>query len=90
MAKAYYVYVLACADGTLYTGYSTDVAARLAKHNAGLGAKYTKPKTRRPCQLLYQETYDSKSAALAGEYAFKQLSRASKIKYLNERGVAFP
>lgn len=72
----HYVYVLACADGTLYTGYTTDVARRVAEHDAGEGAKYTRGRT--PVELRYVESFDSKSAALSREYEIKQLSRAEK------------
>ena len=65
-ASTHYMYVLECADGSLYTGYAVDVRARLAVHNAGKGAKYTR--ARLPVSLL----------AYAAEYVFKQLSRNEK------------
>lgn len=71
-AKAY-MYVLECADGTLYTGYSTDVKKRLAVHNAGKGAKYTR--ARLPVKLLYHEEYPDKSSAMSAEALFKQKTR---------------
>ncbi len=70
------VYVLECADGSLYTGYTTDLERRVAEHNAGDGAKYTKPRT--PVKLVYHEEYDSKSAAMSREYEIKQCSRTEK------------
>ena len=73
MESKYYMYVLLCADGTFYGGFTNDVAKRVATHNAGKGAKYTK--TRRPVKLLYHEEFETKSAALKAEYAFKHQSR---------------
>ena len=69
----WYVYVLRCGDGTLYTGTTDDVARRLAAHRAGKGAKYTRG--RGPLELLYTEQCPDRSAALRREYAIKQLSR---------------
>lgn len=70
------VYVLNCADGTLYTGYTTDLERRVAEHNAGEGAKYTRPRT--PVEVVHVERFDTRSDAMAREYAIKQLSRAEK------------
>jgi putative endonuclease len=70
------VYVLECADGSLYTGYTTDLERRVAEHDAGEGAKYTRGRT--PVELCYREGYDSKSAAMSREYEIKQLTRAQK------------
>ena len=70
------VYVLECADGTLYTGYTTDLERRVAEHNAGEGAKYTRSRT--PVRPVYHERFESRSAALSREYAIKQLTRAEK------------
>ena len=72
----HYVYVLTCADGSLYTGYTTDVARRVAEHDAGEGAKYTRGRT--PVELVHVEAFDAKSAAMSREYAIKQLSRRGK------------
>ena len=72
----HYVYVLACADGSLYTGYTTDVERRVAEHNAGEGAKYTRGRT--PVEVVHTETFDTKSAAMSREYEIKQFSRAEK------------
>jgi len=65
------VYVLECADGSLYTGYTTDLERRVAEHDAGEGAKYTRGRT--PVELRYHERFDSKSAAMSREYEIKQL-----------------
>jgi len=73
---AHVVYVLECADGSLYTGYTTDLERRVAEHDAGDGAKYTRSRT--PVELRYHERFDSKSAAMSREYEIKQLSRAEK------------
>ena len=75
--KKWLVYILKCADGTLYTGVTNDLSARLAKHRAGTGAKYTRG--RGPLQLAYEEKKSSEGAARRREYKIKQLSRAEKI-----------
>lgn len=72
----HWVYVVECSDGTFYTGYTTDVTRRVADHDAGCGAKYTRGRT--PVELRYTERFDSKSAAMSREYEIKQLSRAQK------------
>lgn len=76
----YYVYILQCRDGTFYTGITTDVARRLATHNSGKGAKYTR--SRLPVRLVYQETQPDKSAALKREIAVKKLTRAQKLRMI--------
>ena len=75
-----YMYVLECSDGTLYTGYSTDVQKRLAVHNTGKGAKYTR--ARLPVKLLYQEEYPDKSSAMSAEALFKHKTRQEKLAYI--------
>ena len=72
----HYVYVLECADGTFYTGYTTDVERRVSEHDAGDGAKYTRGRT--PVELVYTEEFASRSAAMSREYELKQLSRREK------------
>ncbi len=81
----YYFYVLLCSDRTLYGGFTTDLAARVATHNRGEGAKYTR--TRRPVRLIHHEEFPDKSSALKAEYAFKHQSRARKEAYLISHGV---
>jgi putative endonuclease len=78
-SKPWFVYVLRCADGTLYTGVTTDLARRLAMHNgAGArGARYTR--SRRPVTLAYHEEVPSRSAALRREMAIKRLDRGAKL-----------
>lgn len=75
MAK-WTVYILRCADNSLYTGVATDVDARLARHNAGKGAKYTRG--RRPVKLVYREAANGRSAALKRELAIKRMPVAAK------------
>ncbi|MBI3903530.1 MAG: GIY-YIG nuclease family protein [Nitrosomonadales bacterium] len=70
-------YLLQCADGTLYCGISNDLDKRLAAHNAGEGAKYTRGRT--PVKLLHVEQCSDKSAALRRELEIKNLSRAAKL-----------
>lgn len=85
--KEYFVYMLRCADGTLYTGIATDVARRVREHNgegAGtgkFGAKYTR--ARRPVVLVYSETCATRSSALMREHVIKQLSREEKMKLMS-------
>lgn len=72
-----YTYMVECADGTLYTGWTNHLAGRMASHNAGTGAKYTR--SRRPVRLVYYEEYTSKREAMQREYAIKQCSRDEKL-----------
>lgn len=72
----YYVYILICADGTYYTGYTTDLAGRLRKHNLGQASKYTR--SRLPVELAYYEVLPDKSSALKREMAIKKLPRLEK------------
>jgi len=77
MSDTYYVYMVRCADETLYTGIAKDVDARVAEHNTGdKGAKYTK--SRRPVVLLYVEQAPNRSEALKREYVIKTMSRNEK------------
>lgn len=78
----YTVYILQCADDTLYTGVTTDVARRIRQHNGELvgGAKYTRP--RQPVSLVYSATYPTRKAALQVEYQIKQMSRADKQRLM--------
>lgn len=74
---AWYVYMLRCKDGTLYTGITDNVERRLCAHRAGRGAKYTRG--RGPLELVYQEEQPDKSAALRREVQVKRLSRQEKL-----------
>lgn len=76
----WYVYMLRCGDGTLYTGMTDNVEKRLAAHAAGKGAKYTRG--RGPLTLVHSEELPDKSSALKREGAIKKLSRAEKLKLL--------
>ncbi|AUJ30882.1 hypothetical protein BSQ49_06760 [Liquorilactobacillus hordei] len=87
MNETYFSYVLLCADRTLYGGFTNDLEHRIAVHNAGKGAKYTRLKSRRPVELLYYEKFNNKSDALKAEYAFKHQTRTQKLKYLEEHGL---
>ena len=82
MEKKWYLYVLRCGDGTLYTGITTDVQARFAQHQAGKGAKYTRG--RGPLVPVYRENCEDMSAAFKREYAIKQLTRAEKLALIRE------
>ncbi|MDB5195509.1 MAG: Excinuclease subunit domain protein [Parcubacteria group bacterium] len=76
-SNSYTVYLLECADGTFYTGVTTDMARRLREHNEGArGAKYTK--ARRPVKLVYQEVSASRSEAQKREYVLRILPRLEK------------
>ena len=72
----HYIYILECGDGSLYTGYTTDVEARVSAHQAGTGAKYTK--SHAPVRLIAQARFYSKERAMSAEAHFKQLDRAQK------------
>lgn len=77
-----YMYVLECADGSLYTGYTTNIEKRLNTHNAGKGAKYTR--ARLPVALLYQEEFPNKASAMSAEALFKKKTRKEKLEYINK------
>ena len=76
----WYLYILRCGDGTLYTGITTDVSRRLEAHRQGVGAKYTRG--RGPLELVYQETCGSHSRALKRELEVKGLSRMEKERMI--------
>ncbi|MDD6106477.1 MAG: GIY-YIG nuclease family protein [Ruminococcus sp.] len=77
-----YTYMVKCADGTLYTGWTTSVEKRLKAHNEGHpGAKYTRAK--RPVELVYYEGYATKEEAMSREYAIKQLTRKEKLALMD-------
>lgn len=83
MENKAYMYVVECADGSLYTGYTTDLDKRIQTHNAGKGAKYTR--NRLPVTLLYQEEFASKQEAMSAEALFKKrLTRQQKLDYIKE------
>ena len=82
----HHVYVLECADGSLYTGYTTDLERRVAEHDAGDGAKYTRCRT--PVELVHSERFDSRSAAMSREYEIKQFSRREKERLVSADSAA--
>jgi len=77
---SWFIYILQCNDNSLYTGVTNDLDRRIAAHNDGTGAKYTKG--RGPVRLLYSEESPSRSDAQKREYSIKQLSRAEKVQLL--------
>lgn len=82
MDKTWYLYILRCGDGSLYTGITTDVDKRLASHRAGKGAKYTRG--RGPLEPVYREECGSHSDALKRELEIKGLTREGKRKLIGE------
>ena len=76
MAERNFTYIVKCSDGSLYTGWTTDIEKRLEAHNSGKGAKYTK--SRRPVTLVYYEEFSTKEEAMKREYAIKQMKREEK------------
>lgn len=79
-----YTYILECSDGTLYTGWTTDIDKRLLRHNSGQGAKYTR--ARLPVKLLYYEVFPTKKQAMSREYDIKKMSRAEKLTLIHSHG----
>lgn len=73
----FFAYLVRCADGTLYGGYTTDLQKRLAAHNSGKGAKYTR--SRLPVELVWWESFSTKEEAMSREWHLKKLSRAQKL-----------
>lgn len=88
MAKSWFVYLIECTDGSIYTGITVDVAARYSAHLAGKGARYTR--SHPPCRLLGAGAHPDRSAAARAEYRIKQLSPAEKRAFaatLTETGL---
>ena len=81
-----YVYILRCADDTLYTGWTNDIKAREHTYNTGQGAKYTK--SRLPVKLVYWECFGTKSEALKREHQIKKYTRAQKLALIKDRKVS--
>jgi putative endonuclease len=77
-----YVYILECADGTLYTGWTNDLEKRLKSHNEGKGSKYTR--ARLPVKVVYTEVYETPSEARSREVKIKQLTRAQKLELIEK------
>jgi putative endonuclease len=80
VAGRWHVYIVRCADCSLYTGVAKDVEARVYQHNAGRGAKYTR--SRRPVELVYHEPADDRSSALRREHAIKKMQAAEKVSLI--------
>lgn len=78
---SYYVYILRCADDSLYTGTTNDISRRAAVHNSGKGAKYTR--SRLPVAVVYEQECEDKSAALRREIEIKKLTRLEKLKLID-------
>ncbi|WP_316637414.1 GIY-YIG nuclease family protein [uncultured Ruminococcus sp.] len=81
--KTNYTYILKCADGTFYCGWTNNLEKRLAAHNAGTASKYTSP--RRPVELIYTERFATKQEAMSREYRIKQLTRQQKIDLISNK-----
>ncbi len=78
-----YVYILECADGSLYTGWTNDLGQRIRAHNSGAGAKYTR--SRRPVTLVYAAPFPTKEEAMREEWRIKQLTRNEKLILIHDR-----
>lgn len=80
MSRNNCVYILKCADGSLYTGWTNDLEKRLAAHNAGSGAKYTRG--RAPVELVFREYFETKEEAQSREVKIKRMSRKAKMQLI--------
>ncbi len=80
-----FVYIVECSDGTLYTGWTHDLQARLKAHNAGRGGRYTR--TRRPVRLVYHETLTDRRTAMRREREIKRMPRARKLALIRMAAV---
>ena len=78
-----YMYIVRCCDNSLYTGWTNHLKERIAAHNAGKGAKYTK--SRRPVELVYFEKFETKEEAMSREFRVKRLTRGQKLKLIESR-----
>ena len=83
----YYIYMVVCSDASLYTGYTDNLPRRIAAHNGGKGAKYTR--SRLPVRLVYWEKYATKQQAMQREYAIKQFSPEEGRKAVQEARSVF-
>lgn len=83
-----YAYILECADGSLYTGWTKDLERRLQAHNAGRGAKYTR--SRRPVALVYAEAFATSQEAMSREWHIKHLTREQKLALINAQTDGLP
>ncbi len=83
--KMHYIYILSCHDETLYTGWTTDLKKRLAVHNAGKGAKYTR--SRLPVKMVYYESFRNKSDALRRECEIKKMNKTEKLRLISSKAI---
>lgn len=83
-----YTYIVECSDKSLYTGWTTNLEKRLAMHNQGKGARYTR--SRRPVKLVYFEEFSTKEEAMKREYVIKQYSRMEKLRLINDKMCSLP
>ena len=81
MSNSNYTYIVECSDGTLYTGWTTNLDNRIKAHNSKTGAKYTRSRT--PVKLVYYEEFTTKEEAMSREYHIKQLTRKQKDELIN-------
>jgi putative endonuclease len=81
-----YCYIVECADGSFYTGWTTDIERRVKTHNAGRGARYTR--MRRPVKLVYHEPQPNQSSAMKREHVIKRMTREKKQKLIQKDGAA--
>jgi len=82
-----YCYIVECADGTYYTGWAIDPEKRVAMHNKGRGARYTR--TRGPVKLVYVEELPDRKTAMKREIAIKRMGRVGKVRLINEEGTKY-
>ncbi|PSL42237.1 putative endonuclease [Salsuginibacillus halophilus] len=80
--RNHFVYIVECRDGSYYTGYTTNPSRRLAVHESGRGAKYTR--ARRPLKLVYTKAYRTKQEAMQAEYMLKQKTKRQKAQLIAE------
>ena len=81
VTSAWYLYIVQCKDGSLYTGITTDIIKRIKSHNNGRGSKYTR--SRLPVELKFLKEYKNRSEASKAEYQTKRLTRKEKLKLIN-------
>lgn len=78
-----YIYILECADGTLYTGWTNDLEKRVASHNSGAASKYTR--TRTPVRMVYSENFETREEAMSREVRIKRLTRVQKLELISSK-----
>lgn len=84
-SDVHYVYVVRCANGSLYTGYTKDIEVRIAAHNEGKGGRYTR--SHRPVELIATWSFETKREALQIEYRIKQLPRQKKLELVQQLDI---